>query len=261
MHLNCELVGFCDGSSEAYGCVLYLKWINEDESFIGAKFVGAKSKVAPIKGNTVPRKELNAALILARLTWATLESVRRTEISRYNLEEHTKLNSDSTCVLSWIRSSTSFKPFVKNKVVEIQNLTPSVNWRYVPSRKNKTADLLSKGCNRDDIQSIINGPDILKTPNNDWPPEPKGNKVEIDSEKLVKFNIVSVTVKDTQALFDISKYNSWKKLIRVTAYALKFISKSKDSKDRKGNKKRMFDEADIFCNPRREDLRIAEILG
>ena len=117
MHLNCELVGFCDGSSEAYGCVLYLKWINEDESLTNGKFVGAKSEVAPIKGNTVPRNELNAALILARLTWATLESVKRTEISRYNLEEHTKLNSDSNCVLSWIRSPTSFKPFVKTKSI------------------------------------------------------------------------------------------------------------------------------------------------
>ena len=75
-------------------------------------------------------------------------------------------------------------------------------------------------------------------------------EIEIEIEKLVNVNIVPVTVKDTQPLFDISKYYSWKKLIRVMAYALKFISKLKDSKDRKGNKKRMFDEADIFCNTR-----------
>ena len=94
----------------------------------------------------------------------------------------------------------------------------------MPSQKNKTADLFLKGCNRDDIESIINGPDIFKTPDNDWPLEPEGNKVEIDSEKLVKVNIVPVTAKDTQPLFDISKYNLWRKLIRVTANALKFIS-------------------------------------
>ena len=50
------LIGFSDGSSVASGCVLYLRWTNEDETEIEVRFVGAKGKVGPIGGNTILRQ-------------------------------------------------------------------------------------------------------------------------------------------------------------------------------------------------------------
>ena len=38
---KCSLIGFCDGSNVANGCVLYLRWYNEDESIINVNFVAA----------------------------------------------------------------------------------------------------------------------------------------------------------------------------------------------------------------------------
>ena len=66
--LHCELVGFCDGSNVGYASVIYLRWRNHDESIVDVKFLGAKAKVASIRGNTTPRNELCGALTLSRLT-------------------------------------------------------------------------------------------------------------------------------------------------------------------------------------------------
>ena len=38
---NCEVMGFSDGSSVAYGCAVYLRWFDKQESIIDVKFIGA----------------------------------------------------------------------------------------------------------------------------------------------------------------------------------------------------------------------------
>ena len=150
--LKCELVGFSDGSSVAYGCVLYLRWKTVDKYMIDTTFLCAKGKVGPIDGNTVSTNELCGALILSRLTWSTLKVFEETEIpTKYISDNPTKLIVDSTTVFSWIQvPAMHYKSFVKNKVIEI----PSSNWKYVPSGKNKATYLLSKGCSRDDFRRI-----------------------------------------------------------------------------------------------------------
>ena len=87
------------------------------------------------------------ALILSRLTWSTLKVFEKTEIpTKFISDNPIKLNADSTTVLSSIQApAINYKTFVKNKIIEIQNLVPSSNWKYVPSGKNKAADLLSMG--------------------------------------------------------------------------------------------------------------------
>ena len=50
-----ELIGFADGSSVAHGCVLYIRWFNEDESVVDVKFVASKGKLAPIGGQPHPK--------------------------------------------------------------------------------------------------------------------------------------------------------------------------------------------------------------
>ena len=130
--------------------------------------------------------------------------------------------SDSTTILSWIQSPPiKFKPYVKNKVIEIQNILPSSNWRYVPSSKNKAADLLSKGCTKAKLELIINGPDILQIPDKEWPNHPK-NKENMMMDELVIERKMGVA-KITEPILDIEKYSTWKKLLRITAYEFKFI--------------------------------------
>ncbi|GFY72873.1 integrase catalytic domain-containing protein [Trichonephila inaurata madagascariensis] len=54
------------------------------------------------------------------------------------------LSSDSTIVLYWIKGSASkFKPFVSNRISEIQENTDPLSWRHCSGKQNP-ADLLTR---------------------------------------------------------------------------------------------------------------------
>ena len=63
--VSCSLHGFGDASSKAYAAVIYLHVTTTTGSYV--KFVASKSRVAPAKELSIPRLELLAALVLARL--------------------------------------------------------------------------------------------------------------------------------------------------------------------------------------------------
>ena len=72
-----ELYVFCDGSTIAYGAVAYLKRISIDKSKPVCSFVMSKSRLAPMKEATitVPRLELQAAVLAVRLKLAILDQL------------------------------------------------------------------------------------------------------------------------------------------------------------------------------------------
>ncbi len=55
----------CDASIEAFGAVCYIRM--ESESEIDVNFLFAKSRVAPIKGLSIPRLEKQAAVLAFRI--------------------------------------------------------------------------------------------------------------------------------------------------------------------------------------------------
>ncbi|XP_015120462.1 uncharacterized protein LOC107043457 [Diachasma alloeum] len=68
-----EVHGFPDASQVAMSAVIYLKVLNKGKSQL--TLVCSKTKVAPLKRLTIPRLELTAALLLAKLTnWFKLDS-------------------------------------------------------------------------------------------------------------------------------------------------------------------------------------------
>ena len=87
--------------------------------------------------------------------------------------------SDSMNVVWWIRGrSRSFKPFVANRVGEIQTATDPKQWRYVPTNKNP-ADLLTRGLKLSELTKNENwwtGTDFLGHEESEWPV----NKVVIE---------------------------------------------------------------------------------
>ena len=62
---TCNLIGFCDASLQAYAAAVYLM-IRKN---LGCKvcLVASKTRVAPLRGQTIPRLELISALLLAKL--------------------------------------------------------------------------------------------------------------------------------------------------------------------------------------------------
>ena len=239
------LIGFSDGSAVASGCVLYHRICNEDESSIDVKFVAAKGKVSPIGGITTPRSELAGAVLLARLAYSVVEAMKGMELCEN--EYPMKLYTDSMTVLSWVNAdATKFKPFVRNKVIEIQTLVESACWNYIPSKKNKPADLISKGCDRKDIGTILKGPEHMYLPEKKWPkPNFIPNKGDIELEYVSH----SIASNCDIPYVNPEKFSDWNKLLRVTAYVFRFIQnvKNKNEKVRRN-----------LINPDLDEIALAE---
>ena len=118
---------FADASPKAYGAVVYIHYDNH------SLLVMSKSRVAPVKQHSLPRLELMAAVIAARLGSFLVKSL--------NLRTSTYYWSDSEIVLCWLKSKKKLKPFIEHRVTEIQ--TSSSPWQYFPTACNP-ADLLTR---------------------------------------------------------------------------------------------------------------------
>lgn len=125
---------FSDASQEAFGACTYIRQKNQQNTY-EVKFVPAKSRVAPLKQLTIPRLELQAAVLASRLAKSIQEE------SKIDFKDG-KFFTDSTITLAWIQSlSCSFKPFVSSRVGEIQSNTDPSQWKHIPSEDNVADDL------------------------------------------------------------------------------------------------------------------------
>ncbi|XP_055708913.1 uncharacterized protein LOC129805179 [Phlebotomus papatasi] len=131
-----ELHGFADSSQAAYGAAVYVVTRGKDSS-ISSHLLISKSRIAPMDPLTIPKLELCAAELCAKLV-ARVQ--RDLNISKAHLW------SDSTVALSWI-CSTREKPnlFVRKRVQSVLKLSDASQWRHVGTSDNP-ADLISRGC-------------------------------------------------------------------------------------------------------------------
>ena len=80
------------------------------------RFIASKTRVAPLRKQTIPRLELLSALLLSRL----MVSVTRSLESILTLSQPT-CYTDSKVALYWILgTSKEWKQFVQNRVAEIR---------------------------------------------------------------------------------------------------------------------------------------------
>lgn len=215
-----ELHSFSDASQKAYGACIYMKSIDKSGN-VTINLLCSKSKVAPIKATTIPRLELSAALLAARLCKAVTDSIRY-QVTR-------KIHwCDSSVVLSWLRTSfTNLKQFVANRVSEICELSDPSCWRYVPTAENP-ADYISRGVAPNEIQHISmwwSGPKFLYQSEPFWPI--LNNKILENDLPELKCNIVSTKI---ESVVPFKNYSNLNKLKRVYAYVNRFIYNLKNRK-------------------------------
>ena len=221
---------FVDASCEAYGAVVYTRC-----SYVGGNsschLVCSKSRVAPLTATSIPRLELMAAVLGLRLSMSVANVL---EIPVHDVNYW----SDSMNVLYWIRGrSRSYKPFVANRIGEIQTVTNPCQWRYVPTQLNP-ADIVSRGISA--LQLVnedrwFSGPEFLVLSEDCWPNQPIEPVAQVFSEmKRSDCNSTFVTlscspVKLSDRL-DPERYSDWKRFTRVHAWVRRFVNNCRSLK-------------------------------
>ena len=131
-----DLHVFSDASEKAYATVAYLVCHYPSEILPTSCLIAAKSRVAPVKAITIPRLELMGAFLSTRVAKAIVQVLSVATTTFW---------TDSTNVLFWVRNqSRNFKPFVANRVGEIQATSEPEQWCHVPGKLNP-ADLPTRG--------------------------------------------------------------------------------------------------------------------
>ncbi|XP_034836290.2 uncharacterized protein [Maniola hyperantus] len=124
-----ELHILCDASSQAYAAVAYWR-IERYNGTVDLVLVAGKAKVAPLRAQSIPRMELQAALIGARLAKSILEEHREKP-------DRVIYWSDSKTTLQWIRNGARrYTPYVAHRLGEIAELTDENQWRWIPTDLN-----------------------------------------------------------------------------------------------------------------------------
>ncbi|CAG2213730.1 unnamed protein product [Mytilus edulis] len=208
-----QLHVFVDASTTAYGASVYI--CNHHESSL----VIAKNRVAPLKQLTLPQLELMAALIGARLADHVKSVLHIEDITFW---------SDSQIVLQWLSTSKQLKRFIRNRVTEIRKLTNTQEWRYCPTKDNP-ADLLTRGLSVSQFEKNtlwFNGPEWI-TDASKWPSwKPNDTTVLLTSTDIEESSTADNAIDNQQGIHQIvqiTRYSTLSKLLRITAYLLRFI--------------------------------------
>ncbi|KAJ8973397.1 hypothetical protein NQ317_006463 [Molorchus minor] len=206
---------FVDASQNASAVVAYLRIQKDSE--IECVLIGAKTHIAPIKLQTMPRLELDGAVLGARFA---------KNISR---ELSITINdciywSDSVIVLTWIRTEDprQFCTYVAYRVAEIQDNSLISNWRYIPTKLN-VADEATKWTKRPTLKitdTWFKAPKFLYEEQPLWP-------LDITSETKQEEIMIHHNSQTCEPIIKIENFSKFIKLLRTMGYIYRYIKKLK----------------------------------
>ena len=219
-----ELHNFSDASSYGYGQCSYLRLV-DDQNRIYCTLVMAKSRVAPLKPITIPRLELTAALVSAKIGDFLQKELEYDEMKIFYW-------TDSKVVLGYIANDARrFHVFVSNRVQQIRDLTSPSQWRYVDTKSN-SADFASRGMSAEYIISRTewwNGPKYL------WELidydqgyiDDDTAALSHDDPETKKISSFAVQVQEDLVIADrLQHFSNWHKAKKAVAVCLRFKENS-----------------------------------
>ena len=225
-HSTVELHAFSDASKSAYAAVVYAR-ITTESSKVIVSLLQTKTKVVPLKGETILRLELAAATLMANLV-AKIKSNLKLKID--NIVYWT----DSTIVLVWIKGNSSkLEVFVTNRIEKIRRLTNNSECRQI-STKDNPADCASRGLVADKLvhhDLWWNGPTWLQKTPELWPSSYIQPVYDNSSANNVNIHLVNVarSVQFPEITLRFSKLST---LLRVTSCILRFYKNIKSTQNR-----------------------------
>ena len=173
-----ELIGYFDGSDNAYAAVIYYRWELNDGS-VEVKLVCSNARVTPLNRLSTPRAELDGAVMLTRLV---LSLIRSCSVSG-TVPKKIWLFGDSECTLGSIeKTSAAFGEYFGNRVGEIHDNQAQIEeycsvgedgeWYHLSSNDNAADQPTKLTSTLDDVSMDSpwqRGPSYLYLPRDQWP--------------------------------------------------------------------------------------------
>lgn len=177
----------------------------------------------PVKKVTLPRLELLAALMGARLLQYFCAETKICSSKAI-------LWSDSTVALGWIRSDPNkWKTFVCNRVTEIVSHTNPSQWRHCPGTDNP-ADKLSRGITPSILKNLDiwwNGPTWIIKPEAYWPDSNAIHEDYSHNLEARRKKVETLYIATAEPIMKAENYSSYFKLLRVTSWVFRFVRNCK----------------------------------
>jgi len=217
-----EIHGFSDASPQAIAAVVYSRW-QSSTGEISVRIVCSKTKVAPLKRQTIPRLELMGAVLLVKLVKHVIQILNGVNTEVF-------LWTDSNVTLNWINNHPSrWKDFVHNRVCFIQDTLPQAKWNFVPGSDNP-ADAATRGLTPKQLADKPlwwDGPSWLSKPSSEWPISTPWHP-ETDLLEERKTLAASTTMKPLVPWDLINRYSNLSRLLRITAWCQRAMHKFKN---------------------------------
>jgi len=213
-----EIHGFSDASPQAIAAVVYTRWYSPSGETM-VRLICSKTKVAPLKRQTIPRLELAGAVLLTKV-------VKRLSQTLKIIESEIFMWTDSQVTLTWINNHPSrWKEFVHNRVCYVQDTLPLAKWKFVAGCDNP-ADLATRGLTPKQLKENEmwwNGPSWLSKTSSEWPIElQRLTETRILEER--KPLLVNIKAKPTVYWDLLDRYSNLNRLLRITAWCHRAVN-------------------------------------
>ncbi|XP_058816425.1 uncharacterized protein LOC131679707 [Topomyia yanbarensis] len=198
---------FVDASENGFAAAVYLRF--RQGANIESALVAAKTRVAPLRFLSIPRAELQAAVLGVRLTNAVQTALSFKVNQRF-------FHTDAKDVCCWLISDhRRYSQYVAVRVSEILESTEVYEWHWISTKQN-VADLGTKWKGFPDLSSQspwFRGSSFLSTPVEEWPITSR--RYGTTDEELRPHLLTHIVA--PEPLIALEKFSSWTTLLRRTA--------------------------------------------